>query len=155
MSISAEQRTALESLAVESSDAGARRLGDEYWAEIGRVTRGLVRGRASREGVELVLAGRITLFGFGPPQPTADDGRTACRFQIRYGLLVARAGGSLTISQRTRPARELVIAVDGYAPRLDPSLERAGVGGFLYAQVQVRAHNVVGRRYLRRMAGRS
>ena len=152
MSNAAEQRIALGSSAVETSETGARRLGEEYWAEISRVTRGLVRARAGRDGVELTLVGRFTLFGFGPSEPTVDDERTSCRFEILRGLLVARAGGSLTITQNTRPPRELIVAVDGYIPRLDPTRDRSGAGGFLYTQLQERAHNAVGRRYLERMA---
>jgi hypothetical protein len=156
MEIAAAQRITLEGITVENSEAGARRLGDEYLAEIGRLTRGAIRARATREGIELRLARRITLFDFGSPTPTTGDDRTACRFEIRGGLLVARPGGSLTITQHTRPTNELIVAVEDYAPRLDPSLGGRGVGGFLYAQVQERAHRAVGRRYLERMArGRS
>ncbi|MDH4102371.1 MAG: hypothetical protein OEW52_02435 [Thermoleophilia bacterium] len=156
MGTAAEQRIALGSIVVDRSEAGARKLGDEYLGEIGRATRGLVSARATREGVELRLARRITLFDFDSPALTAGGDRTACRFEIRGGLLVARPGGSLTITQHTRPTNELIVAVEDYAPRLDPGLGRRGVGGFLYAQLQERAHAAVGRRYLERMTrGRS
>jgi hypothetical protein len=156
MGVAAEKRITLEGIPVENSDAGAERAGDEYLAEIGRLTRGAIKARATREGVELRLARRITLFDFGSPTLTTGDDRTACRFEIRGGLLVARPGGSLTITQQTRPTNELIVAVEDYVPRLDPTLGRRGVGGFLYAQLQERAHSAVGRRYLERMTrGRS
>jgi hypothetical protein len=156
MSAASMQRVALASPVVDASAAGARRLGREYWIEIERTTRGLIRARMGKDGVSLVLGGRITLFDFGPPEPVVEDGRTSCRFEIRGGRLAARACGSLTITQRPRPTDELIVAVEDYVPRLDPTLGRRGVGGFLYAQLQERAHSAVGRRYLERMArGRS
>lgn len=60
MGAAADQRITLERVTVENSLAGARRLGDEYLAEIGRSIRGVVRTRATREGVEVQPAGRIT-----------------------------------------------------------------------------------------------
>lgn len=152
MGTAAEQRIALGSIVVERSEAGARKLGDEYLGEIGRATRGLVSARATREGIELRIARRITLFEFGSPALSAGDDRTTCRFEIQGGLLVARPGGSLTITQQTRPTTELIVSVEDYVPRLDPGLAHRGIGGLLYAQLQERAHTAVGRRYLERMA---
>lgn len=151
MGVAAEQPIADGSSAVDSSEAGARRLGTEYLAEIGRATRGLIEPRAGADGVDLVLAGRITLFAFGPPQPTVDGDRAECRFDIRGGLLVGREGGSLVITQHSGPAPELVVEVDGYAPRLDPAVSRRGVGGFLYREIQERAHGAISRRFVERM----
>ena len=150
--VAAEQPIADGSSTVDSSDAGARRLGTEYLAEIGRATRGLIKPRAEAQGVDLVLGGRITLFRFGPPQPTVEDDRTECRFEIRGGLLVGREGGSLVITQRSGPAPELIVEVDGYVPRLDPAVSRRGIGGFLYRQIQERAHGAISRRFVARMA---
>ena len=152
MSVAAEQPIAGGSSAVEGSEAAARRLGSEYLAEIGRATRGLIKPRVGTDGVDLVLAGRLTLFAFGPPQPTVDGDRTECRFEIRGGLLVGREGGSLVITQHSGPAPELVVEVDRYVPRLDPAFSRRGVGGFLYRQIQERAHGAISRRFVERMA---
>jgi len=152
MGVAAEQPIAGGSSAVDSSDAGALRLGTEYLAEIGRATRGLIKSRAGADGVDLVLAGRMKLFAFGPPQPTVDGDRTECRFEIRGGLLVGREGGSLVVTQHSGPAPELVVEVDGYVPRLDPAFSRRGVGGFLYRVLQERAHSAISRRFVERMA---
>ena len=152
MDVAAEQPIADSPGVVESSAAGARRLGTEYLAEIGRATRGLIRPRFGADGVDLVFAGRMTLFTFGPPQPAVDGDRTECRFEIRGGLLVGREGGSLVITQHSGDAPELVVEVDGYVPRLDPAFSRRGVGGFLYRQIQERAHGTISRRFVERMA---
>ena len=152
MGVAAEQPIADGSAAVESSEAGARRLGTEYLAEIGRATRGLVKPRTGVDGVDLMLAGRMRLFAFGPPQPTVDGDRTECRFEIRGGLLVGREGGSLVITQHSGPAPELVVEVASYVPRLDPAFSGRGVGGFLYRQIQERAHAAISRRFVERMA---
>ena len=152
MGVAAEQPIADGNSTVDSSEDGARRLGTEYLAEIGRATRGLIKPRGGADGVDLVLAGRMTLFTFGPPQPTVDGDRTECRFEIRGGLLVGREGGSLVITQHSGPAPELVVEVDGYVPRLDPAFSRRGVGGFLYRHIQERAHGSIGRRFVERMA---
>ncbi len=153
MGVAAEQPIPAGDAAVHSSDAGARRLGSEYLAEIGRTTRGLIRPRARADGsVDLVLAGRMTLFAFGPPEPTVEDDRTQCRFEIRGGLLVGHEGGSLVITQHSGAKPELIVEVDGYVPRLDPAFSRRGVGGFLYREIQERAHGAISRRFVARMA---
>ena len=152
MDVAAEQPIAVGSAAVDGSDAGARMLGTEYLAEIGRATRGLIKPRVGDNGVDLMLGGRMKLFAFGPPQPTVDGDRTECRFEILGGLLVGREGGSLVITQHGGPAPELVVEVDGYVPRLDPAFSRRGAGGFLYRQIQERAHGAISRRFVERMA---
>lgn len=151
MGVAAEQPIPGGNAAVDNSDAGARRLGTEYLAEIGRTTRGLIKPRAALVGVDLVLAGRMTLFAFGPPQPSVDADRTQCRFAIRGGLLVGSPGGSLVITQDAGLAPELVVEVDGYVPRLDPLFGGRGVGGFLYREIQERAHAAISRRFVERM----
>lgn len=150
--VAAEQPIADGSSAVDSSEAGARRLGEEYLAEIGHATRGLIKARASDDGVDLVLGGRITLFAFGPPEPTVDGERTECRVAIRSGVLVGGEGGSLVITQRSGPTPELIVSIEGYVPRLDPTYSCRGVRGFLYRQIQERAHGAISRRYVERMA---
>ena len=151
MGVAAEQPIPGGNAAVDDSDTGARRLGTEYLAEIGRTTRGLIKPRAALVGVDLVLAGRLTLFAFGPPQPSVDGDRTECRFAIRGGLLVGSPGGSLVITQDAGLAPELVVEVDGYVPRLDPLFGGRGVGGFLYREIQERAHAAISRRFVERM----
>lgn len=124
----------------------------EYLAEIGHATRGLIRPRTTGRGVDIVLAGRMTLFAFGSPEATVDGDRTECRFEIRGGLLVGREGGFLVITQHSGSTPELIVEVDGYVPRLDPTLNRRGVRGFLYRELQERAHGAISRRFVERMA---
>lgn len=147
------QRIALERPVVEPSAAGALALADAYWAEIRRTTGGLVRARRTHGGVELRL-GRLALFRFGPPRTTAIDGAIECRFPIAGGLLAKEEGGSLAFVQRARPPA-LEVSVEDYVPRLSSARRRRSVRRFVYRQVQERAHAVIGRRYLARMAARS
>lgn len=150
--MAAEQPIADSGSLVDDTKAGARRLGTEYLAEIGRATRGLIKPRTRTHGIDLVLGGRVTLFAFGPPQATVDGNRTECRFEIRAGLLVGRQGGSLVITQHAGPAPALIVEVAGYVPRLDPTLGGRGVRGFLYRELQERAHSAISRRFVQRMA---
>lgn len=152
MDVTAEQPLAGGSAIVDGTEAGARRLGTEYLAEIGRVTRGLIKPRTRTDGVDLVLGGRLILFAFGPPEARVGGDRTECRFEIRGGILVGREGGSLVITQHSGSASELIVEVDEYVPRLDPTLSRRGVRGFLYSQLQERAHGAISRRFVERMA---
>ena len=137
---------------VADTEAGARLLGTEYLAEIGRATHRLVRPRTRTDGVDLVLGGRLTLFAFGPPEARVDGDQTECRFEIRGGVLVGREGGSLVITQRSGLTSQLIVEVEEYVPRLDPTVSRRGVRGFLYRQLQERAHGAISRRFVERMA---
>ena len=152
MDVTAQQPLADGSAIVADTEAGARRLGTEYLAEIGRATRRLITPRTHADGVDLVLGGRMTLFAFGPPEASVDGDRTECRFAIRGGVLVGREGGRLVITQRSGSASELIVEVEEYVPRLDPTLSRRGVRGFLYRQLQERAHGAISRRFVERMA---
>jgi hypothetical protein len=152
MDVAAEQPIVDRGSLVDDTTAGARTLGTEYLAEIGRATRGLIKPRTRAHGVDLMLGGRVTLFAFGPPEATVDGDRTECRFEIQGGLLVGREGGSLVITQHAGSAPELIVEVDGYVPRLDPTHSGRGVRGFLYRELQERAHGTISRRFVRRMA---
>ena len=57
-SVDSTQRALAGSLVVPGTTAGAARLGDVYWAEVVRFTRGLVRARVGVAGVELRVLGR-------------------------------------------------------------------------------------------------
>lgn len=135
---------------VPPDDAGARELGRRYLAEVARFSHGLVRPRPARDGVALVLAGLVTLLRFGAPEVGHDDGAVACRYPIRGGLLVARAGGSLLVAQH--PGGELELFVSGYYPRLGGSARRRSLRRAVYTAIQARAHRAVGRRFLERAA---
>jgi hypothetical protein len=110
------------------------RLRDAYFADVCRVTLGLVRGQRWR-----LKLGPLTLLAFG--DPVFD--RSAWTWSIAGGLLARRPGGSLTYGWRDG---ELVAVVDGYRPRL-PAL------GYRMAQAPV--HRLVMRRFLLRLRGRA
>jgi hypothetical protein len=153
MSTGVEQRVDLARPVVESSEGGALALADAYWDEIRRLTLGLVRARAAESGVELSLLGFVALLRFGTPVTTADAALVQCRFPITGGLLAKRSGGSLAIRQRVASPSELAVVVEGYSPRLDSGRERGGIRTFAYHGLQERVHELIGRRYLERMAG--
>jgi hypothetical protein len=145
------QRIALGRPVVDSTPEGARELGTRYWNEIARCTHGVVRAHVSADEVLLVLAGRVTLFRFGPPEPRVDPHRVECRYRIVGGLLVARPGGSVSAIQRTEPKPLLELAVRGYQPRLMTGRGQP-LRRFLYTTVQAPLHVAVGRRFLAREA---
>jgi hypothetical protein len=139
--IESDERVQAARPVVELSEGGARRLGERYWLEVTRSSRGLVRSRETSEGVELRLLGRSPcLLKFGPADIALDTNGVCCRYAIRGGALARRAGGALTLSQTGRDEPELRAAVSGFAPRLR---------GPLYEQVQRRLHLAISRRYFR------
>jgi hypothetical protein len=139
--IDSDERVQAARAVVEQSERGARRLGERYWLEVTRASRGVVRGRETAQGVELRLLGRgPCLLTFGPAETTFDTNRVCSRYAIRGGALARRAGGALTLSQAGRDEPELRAAVSGFAPRLR---------GALYEQVQRRLHLAISRRYFR------
>jgi hypothetical protein len=149
--VESRQWIALERLLVSSDAAGAVELGRRYLAEIGPFTHGLVTARPASGETALVLGGAVPLLRFGPATPDVRESTVACRFRITGGLLAARAGGSLTIEQRSAP-RQLELAVVGYVPRLGTSRRRRSLRRLLYTSVQARAHRAISRRFLERAA---
>lgn len=148
-----EQCVDLTRPVIERSESGALALADAYWDEIASITLGLVRARPMKGGVELALAGAVSLLRFGPPVATAADDVVECRFPITGGLLAKHPGGSLALRQRSAPRLELAVVVDGYAPRLDSGRASGGLRTLAYRKLQARVHALIGRRYLSRMAG--
>jgi hypothetical protein len=145
--VESRQSIALQRLLVSPDARGAAELGRRYLAEIGPFTHGLVTTRRVSGGTALVLGRAVPLLRFGSAATEVDDGAVACRFAITGGLLAARAGGSLTIEQRSAP-RELELAVVGYVPRLGTSRRRWSLRRLLYTSVQARAHRAISRRFL-------
>jgi hypothetical protein len=122
---------------VEISDAGARDLGQRYWREAVRASRGLVHCRRESVGVELRLLGRgPVLLSFRPAETSVEGNRVSCSFSIRGGLLTSREGGTLALSQIGRAEVELRAKVTKFVPRLGVTL------GF----VQRRFHAAISRR---------
>lgn len=145
------QRVELERPLVPPTQEGGRELGGRYWRELERVTGRLVRVRARRGEIRVVLAGVLTLFRFGEPAIGIDAHGVECRYPIRGGLLAARAGGSLAIAQRSGRVLALEVTVRGYHPRL--AFGRwSRLRRLLYARVQAPLHLAVGRRFLARAA---
>lgn len=140
--IASDERVHAARPVVERSDRGARELGERYWLEVMRASRGVVRCRVGTDGVELRLLGGPCLLRFGPAETAHDSDRVCCRFAIRGGALARRPGGTLSLSQTGADEPELRAAVCGFAPRLR---------GPLYEQVQRRLHLAISRRYFRKL----
>jgi hypothetical protein len=118
-----------------------------------RSTRGLVRAEAGPSGTVLRLLGTgPALLRFGPGEVSVTETTVACRFPVTGGLLAQRPAGTLTLAQTTRDGIELRSTVSGFYPRLAarPGLPRWT--GALYASGQARLHDVIGRRFLARLA---
>jgi hypothetical protein len=115
-------------------EPGPGRLRDAFFADIGWLTLGTMRGERWR-----LCLGPLTLLAFGDPKY---DGR-AWTWPITGGLLARRPGGTLRYGWCDG---ELVSVVDGYQPRLP---------AFLYRLTQVPVHRVLTRRFLLRLRGRT
>jgi RDD family len=111
----------------------ARELRDTFFADVRRLSLGLVRGERWR-----LRLGPLTLLSFGEP---AFDG-WAWSWPITGGLLAGGPGGTLRYGWRDG---ELVGAVDGYRPRLPAPVYRA---------TQLPAHRLLTRWFLLRLRGR-
>jgi hypothetical protein len=121
---------------VEATEDGARRLGDRYWLEVARASRGLLRPRRTPQGVELRALGRgPVLLRLAGPEVVVEEGYVSCRYRIVGGLLAQAPAGALTLTQAPS---ELRAAVTEFTPRLRPGL---------YTQLQRRIHVAVSRRY--------
>jgi hypothetical protein len=142
------QRVFVAQRVVDASEAGARTLGVTYWQAVDRVTRGGVRASWTGGGGKLKLLGGPTLLVFGPPEVSFDSGLVSCRHAIRGGLLALRAGGSVTLAQRSEGGRqELSVTVEGYLPRLAARAAAPPWTGMLYAKGQRPFHVAVSRRF--------
>ena len=146
------QRVRLQARVVEVSIAGAKHLDGAYWAEVERVTRRLVRARASGTSLELRLFGRRpALLRFGAPRLQASRDLVACRYPIDGGWLARRAAGEITLAQVVGPPTVLRSTIRGFHPRLAPRDGEPDSTGALYTQVQSRIHVAISRRYFRRL----
>jgi hypothetical protein len=126
---------------VSHSDEGARRLGDRYWAAVADASRGLVRPRRTRNGVELRALGRgPVLLRMTGPETVVEAAALSCRYRIVGGLLARLPAGTLTLAQLSEPRYELRATVAQFVPRLS-----SGV----YEQLQRRIHVAVSRRFFR------
>jgi hypothetical protein len=126
---------------VARSDEGARRLGDRYWTAVAAVSRGLVRARRTRDGVELRIVGRgPVLLRLTGPETAVGSAGLSCRYRIVGGLLARLPAGALTLSQSSEPPHELRATVTEFVPRLSTGP---------YEHLQRRIHVAVSRRFFR------
>jgi len=152
---SARQTITLHGPVVEETERGALGLAAPYWAEIRRLTVGLVTARVHERGVDLRLFRAVTLFRFGPAHTATTRGLAECRFAIAGGLLAKEERGWLIFTQRLTETPQLEVSVEDYVPMLSSQRQRRSLRRFVYREVQERAHRAVGRRYLARMARRA
>lgn len=146
------QRVRLPAPVVEHSAAGAKRLGDVYWSEIGHSLYGLIRAQERSGGLELRLFGvGPALLRFGPPEHLVTPAAVTCRYPILGGLLARMPTGTISFTQTGGTEVELSSAIEGFFPRLAPRRLRRGWNGVLYPQIQTRLHVAVGRRYFARL----
>ena len=152
--LESRQRVLVPEPAVEASEAGARTLGVTYWQAVDRFTRGGVRASWSGGGGKLKLLGGATLLTFGPPELSFDAGVVSCKHEIRGGLLALRAGGAVTLAQRSEADRhELSVTVEEYLPRLAARAGAPRWTGALYIKGQSPFHAAVSRRYFGLLVG--
>jgi hypothetical protein len=142
--VHSDERVHAKHPVVAPSPAGALHLGDRYWSEVGRATRGSLRRRDTASGVELRLfAFGPSLLRFGPPELHVSAESVFCRYPICGGLLARRPGGAITLSQRGADEPELRATVTAFVPRLALPL--------VYDRLQHRLHVRISRRYFRRL----
>lgn len=147
------ERIELPRRLVPATRDGALALGEWYWEELERSSRGLIRARSDDEGLRVVLGRAVTLLRFGPPDVAVKGEEVECRYPIVGGTLVSRPGGSLTIAQRDGTAPQLEVTVTEYRPSLAERGSRLH-RGILYTALQAPLHRSVSRRFLARTARR-
>lgn len=147
------QRASLPQPVVELSAAGAERLGDLYWDQLERSSRGMLRVRRDAAGTtEIRLLGvGPALLRFGRAEHELTPTSATCRYPIVGGLLARRPAGSISFTQSGEGAIEVRSQVEDFFPRLATSRARRGWNGVLYPHVQTRLHVALGRRYFERL----
>jgi len=147
------QRASLPHPVVELSAVGAERLGDLYWDQLERSSRGILRVRGDAAGTtEIRLLGiRPALLRFGPAAYEVTSTSVTCLYPIVGGLLARKPGGSISFTQSGEGSIEVRSQVDDFFPRLATRRIRRGWSGVLYPHVQTRLHVALGRRYLERL----
>jgi hypothetical protein len=150
--VESEQVVVLREPVVDVSPAGAEHLGNAYWREVERVTRGLVRARSRNDTLALRLFGRgPALLQFGRPSLQATGGLVQCSYPIEGGLLARRAAGEIVFAQVGGSEPVLRSTIRGFFPSLSAREGRPDWTGALYSHVQSRIHVAISRRYFSRL----
>jgi hypothetical protein len=141
--ITSEERIVTSGPLVEQTPAGALALGEQYWAEVARASRGVLSRRPTSDGFALRLLGHgPNLLRFGPAEIREEPDVIECRYAVRGGLLARRAAGAICLSQSVGDGAELTARVTDFVPRWS---------GAAYRQVQHRLHVAISRRYFTRL----
>jgi len=147
-----------ESLAQLWIPANLANLARTYWRFLSRVTLGLIRVVYDAQSRSVVLLGRpLTLLRFDAPVYATDDAHASVRWQIRDGLLVARAGrgsGYLALDVTREPVdpdgrAKLLIEVE--VANFYPSIA-VGFSMPVYEMTQSAVHVLVTHAFLRSLA---
>jgi hypothetical protein len=149
----AELSMSRERLEALWTPANLENLARTYWAFLSRVTLGLIRVAYGRDERAVVLLGRpLTLLRFEAPEYVFEADRGTVRWEIRDGLLVARAGrgsGFLALDvQRQAPDRlRIEVEVANFYPAI-----AAGFSMPVYRATQALVHVLVTHAFLRSLA---
>jgi hypothetical protein len=149
--VESEQRVALEAPVVDFTEAGARKLGASYWAEVERSLLGLVRRDPEGGLVVRVLGRRPVLLRFGEPQYEVGSTSVVCRYPITGGLLAQRPVGEIDFAQHVGEELELLSSIRDFFPALAVRDGEPNWSGALYTVVQSRIHIWISRRYFARL----
>jgi hypothetical protein len=136
-------------------------LARTYWRFLSRVTLGLIRVVYSSDERSVVFLTRpITLLRFGTPQYVLEPDHGNVRWQIRGGLLVARAGrrrgcGYLSLDVRRAPQvtpdGQVKLRIEVEVANFYPSIA-AGFSTPVYEATQSAIHVLVTHAFLRSLA---
>lgn len=149
----AELSMAPERLDALWTPANLENLARTYWAFLTRVTLGLIRvSYGEDERAVVLLGGPLTLLRFEAPEYVLEADHGTVRWQIRDGLLVARAGrgsGFLSLDVQRQPPDRLRIEVE--VANFYPSIA-AGFSMPAYQATQAFVHVLVTHAFLRSLA---
>ena len=128
------------------------RLGEWYWEELERSSRGLIRARVENGGLRVVLGRAVTLLRFGPPTSPWRERTWSAGIRSSAGRS-SRIPAARSIAQRDGAVPQLEVTVTEYRPSLAERGSRLH-RGVLYTALQAPLHRSVSRRFLTRTARR-
>jgi hypothetical protein len=130
-------------------------LARTYWRFLSRVTLGLIRVRYGRDARSVALLGLpITLLRFAPPEYLIESDHGNVTWQIRDGLLVARAGrgkGHLSVDVRREAENPAKLRIEIEVANFYSSIA-AGFSRPVYELTQSAIHVLVTHAFLRSLA---